>query len=264
MLSSKKWLICFSMLTVVMLVLISAVTVIADPFFHYHAPDTERFYYSLDNERSQNDGTMRHFTYDGLITGTSMTQNFKTTEAEALGSVLKNERYVVREEQDGWVRVTEDGWVSGEFVTIRRALNVARKLDLRSMVLNMYDNLGVSEVQNYLNIREEPKEDGQIIGKLTSKAGCDILETDGELTVMPFPEYQPAAKGDLGAALSPAGLYYNVISDGVVLPENLRRAGLDRAWLKQELARRCCRVGEVFLLAVDGNGRTRFVKRERR
>ena len=103
-----------------------------------------------------------------------------TTEAEALGSVLKNERYVVREEQDGWVRVTEDGWVSGEFVTIRRALNVARKLDLRSMVLNMYDNLGVSEVQNYLNIREEPKEDGQIIGKLTSKAGCDILETDGD------------------------------------------------------------------------------------
>lgn len=84
MLSSKKWLVCFSMLTVVMLVLISAVTVIADPFFHYHAPDTERFYYSLDNERSQNDGIMRHFTYDGLITGTSMTQNFKTTEAEAL------------------------------------------------------------------------------------------------------------------------------------------------------------------------------------
>ncbi len=97
-----------------------------------------------------------------------------------------------------------------------------------------------------------------------AEAAYAILETDGELTVMPFPEYQPAAKGDLGAALSPAGLYYNVISDGVVLPENLRRAGLDRAWLKQELARRRCRVGEVFLLAVDGNGRTRFVKRERR
>ena len=35
----------------------------------------------------------------------------------------------------------------------------------------MYDNLGVSEVTGYLNIREEPKEDGKIIGKLTSKAG---------------------------------------------------------------------------------------------
>lgn len=84
MLSSKQWLVCFSLLTVVLLGLITAVTVIADPFFHYHAPDTTRFYYSLDNERSQNDGIMRHFTYDGLITGTSMTQNFKTSEAEAL------------------------------------------------------------------------------------------------------------------------------------------------------------------------------------
>ena len=103
-----------------------------------------------------------------------------STEAQAMGSVLKNERYVVREEKDGWVRISEEGWVSGEYVTIRRALNVARKLDLRSMVLNMYGNLGVSEVQNYLNIRKEPKEDGEIIGKLTSKAGCDILATEGE------------------------------------------------------------------------------------
>ena len=83
-LSSKKWLICFAILTVLMLTVVSAVTVIADPFFHYHAPYTDRFYYALDNERSQNNGIMRHFTYDGLITGTSMTQNFKASEAEAL------------------------------------------------------------------------------------------------------------------------------------------------------------------------------------
>ena len=100
-----------------------------------------------------------------------------STESQAMGSVLQNERYVVREEKDGWVRISEEGWVSGEYVTIRR---VARKLDLRSMVLNMYGNLGVSEVQNYLNIRQEPKEDGEIIGKLTSKAGCDILATEGD------------------------------------------------------------------------------------
>ncbi len=103
-----------------------------------------------------------------------------TTEAEAVGSVLQNERYVVLDEKDGWIRVMENGWVSGEYVTMRYALNQARKLDLKAMVLNMYGNLGVSEVQNYLNIREEPKEDGKIIGKLTSKAGCDILETEGD------------------------------------------------------------------------------------
>ena len=84
MLSSKKWLIAFTVCTVALLTCVTAVTVVADPFFHYHAPYTDRFYYSLDNERSQNDGIMRHFTYDSLITGTSMTQNFKTSEAEGL------------------------------------------------------------------------------------------------------------------------------------------------------------------------------------
>ena len=44
-----------------------------DPFFHYRAPDTDRYYYPLNNERSQNDGILRHFDYDALITGTSMT-----------------------------------------------------------------------------------------------------------------------------------------------------------------------------------------------
>ena len=84
MLTSKKWLVLFTICTAALLAAVTSVTVIADPFFHYHAPYTDRFYYSLDNERSQNDGIMRHFTYDSLITGTSMTQNFKTSEAEGL------------------------------------------------------------------------------------------------------------------------------------------------------------------------------------
>lgn len=83
-LTSKKWLTAFAVCIVALLAVVTRVTVIADPFFHYHAPYTDRFYYSLDNERSQNDGIMRHFTYDALITGTSMTQNFKTSEAEKL------------------------------------------------------------------------------------------------------------------------------------------------------------------------------------
>jgi nlpC/P60 family protein len=44
-------------------------------------------------------------------------------------------------------------------------------------VLDLYDNLGISDVQGYLNVREEPSESGKIIGKMTSKAGGEILET---------------------------------------------------------------------------------------
>lgn len=54
-----------------------------DPFFHYHKP-LVGVAYKLDNSRYQNDGIVRHFTYDTLITGTSMVSNFKTTQCDAL------------------------------------------------------------------------------------------------------------------------------------------------------------------------------------
>ena len=78
------WLAGFFALTLAALGLVAVKTVQTDPFFHYHKPDTGRYFYPLDNQRSQNDGIVRHFDYTGLITGTSMAENFKTTEAEAL------------------------------------------------------------------------------------------------------------------------------------------------------------------------------------
>jgi len=78
------------------------------------------------------------------------------------GTALQYERYEVLGEENGFVK-TRSGYISADYVEIRDCLNEARKQDLRAMVLNMYDNLGVSEVTGYLNIREEPKEDGKII-----------------------------------------------------------------------------------------------------
>ncbi|MEG2871421.1 MAG: SH3 domain-containing protein, partial [Clostridium sp.] len=95
-------------------------------------------------------------------------------DAQVLEQVLKNERYNIKGEQDGWVQIA-GGYISSDYVDIRYALNEARKLDLRTMVLNMYDNLGISNVNNYLNIREEPKEDSKIVGKMTSKSAGEIL-----------------------------------------------------------------------------------------
>ncbi len=102
-------------------------------------------------------------------------------DAQIVEQILKNERYSIISEQEGWIQIS-DGYISSEFVDKRYALNEARKLDLRTMVLNLYDNLGISNVNNYLNIREEPKEDGKIIGKMTSKSAGEILEKtdDGE------------------------------------------------------------------------------------
>ena len=97
-------------------------------------------------------------------------------DAQVLEQALKNERYSIVSEQDGWIQIS-GGYISADYADVRYALNEARKLDLRTMVLNMYDNLGISNVNNYLNIRVEPKEDAKIIGKMTSKSGGEILET---------------------------------------------------------------------------------------
>lgn len=58
-----------------------------DPYFHYHKPDLNRYFYSINNQRSQNDGISKHFEYDALITGTSMTENFKTSEMDEIFGV---------------------------------------------------------------------------------------------------------------------------------------------------------------------------------
>ena len=84
MMKSKLWIIGYFLLVVVALTIAGAWVVKVDPFFHYHKPLTESYYYNLDNQRSQNNGISRYFDYDALITGTSMAENFKTSELDAI------------------------------------------------------------------------------------------------------------------------------------------------------------------------------------
>lgn len=81
--NSKKWSILCVGLSLVLLVILGGATAVIDPFFHYHAP-LEGLEYPIDNQRYQNDGIVRNFEYDALITGTSMTENFKTSEFDEL------------------------------------------------------------------------------------------------------------------------------------------------------------------------------------
>ena len=82
--NKKLWIAGYFFITLSVLSCIAYMTVKVDPFFHFHKPLTDKYFYSLNNERSQNDGIEKHFEYQGLITGTSMTENFKTSEAESL------------------------------------------------------------------------------------------------------------------------------------------------------------------------------------
>lgn len=81
---SKLWIVGFFICVIVPLAIVASWVIRVDPYFHYHKPKTSVYFYSLYNQRSQNDGISRNFDYEGLMTGTSMTENFKTSEAEHL------------------------------------------------------------------------------------------------------------------------------------------------------------------------------------
>lgn len=77
------WNVMVVFLSISLLSAIALVTAYIDPYFHYHGP-LEEYQYNFAGERYMNDGIVRHFNYDAIITGTSMTQNFKTSTLDAL------------------------------------------------------------------------------------------------------------------------------------------------------------------------------------
>ncbi len=82
--NAKRSLTCFLLVLLVLSLCAGALVAWIDPFFHYHAPQTDRFFYTIDNERSMNDGIVKHFDYDAVVTGSSMVTNFRTSEIDAL------------------------------------------------------------------------------------------------------------------------------------------------------------------------------------
>lgn len=82
--ASKIWVILYIGFALIELGIVGRWVVRIDPFFHFHKPLINSYSYALNNQRSQNDGISKHFDYDALITGTSMTENFKTSEMDAI------------------------------------------------------------------------------------------------------------------------------------------------------------------------------------
>ena len=78
-----------------------------------------------------------------------------------------------------------------------------------------------------------------------------ILETNGNLSVFPYPaEMAPAAK-EMGIHPKEQFLPVTIISDGVLLEENLHYSGKDEAWLRDVLSQYRAVVAGTFLLTVD-------------
>lgn len=47
--------------------------------------------------------------------------------------------------------------------------------DLENVDFWGYNHLGIAQVDNHLNVREEPHENGKLVGKMSNNAACDII-----------------------------------------------------------------------------------------
>ena len=78
-----------------------------------------------------------------------------------------------------------------------------------------------------------------------------ILETNGNLSVFLYPAEAPASAKDAGIVPKPRYLPVTIIEDGVLMDENLQRAGKDEAWVRRVLGDRRASIPGTWLLTVD-------------
>ena len=101
---------------------------------------------------------------------------------------------------------------------------------------------------------------------LVSDVRCGIIETNGQLSVLPYADKQPLTPSDLGKHPKDAGMARVLIFEGKIRRGVLRQLGKDEAWLLRTCRARGIHAPEdVFLLTLDDCGnlfvQTREVRR---
>ena len=89
-----------------------------------------------------------------------------------------------------------------------------------------------------------------------------ILETNGSISVFPYPKEQPASAKEAGVEVKRRYLPVTVIGDGYLYRENLARLGKDENWVRKVLREKDATLQDTWLLTVDQGDRVYFVKKE--
>ncbi len=89
-----------------------------------------------------------------------------------------------------------------------------------------------------------------------------ILETDGNLSVFPYPKEMPASAKDAGVQASRQYLPITLVADGCLLKDNLPLARKDAAWVHRTLAARKASLADTWLLTVDSQEHIIFYPKE--
>ena len=89
-----------------------------------------------------------------------------------------------------------------------------------------------------------------------------ILETNGNLSVFPYPKHKPASAKEAGVQVKSQSLPLTIISDGVLLEDNLHLAKKDVVWVEKVLQQQQATLQDTWLLTVDGSDKILFYRKE--
>jgi len=89
-----------------------------------------------------------------------------------------------------------------------------------------------------------------------------ILETNGNLSVFPYPKEMPASARDAGIQVRQQFLPITIVSDGELMEHNLKIAKKDRHWLDRILKEHRAELRDTWLLTVDGANHVTFFRKE--
>ena len=91
-----------------------------------------------------------------------------------------------------------------------------------------------------------------------------ILETNGNLSVFPFPKERPATAREAGIKTQEQYMPITIISDGRLLKQNLALTGRDEKWLQKTLKKEKATLSTTWLLTVDKGGNVIFYRKDDR
>ena len=119
------------------------------------------------------------------------------------------------------------------------------------------------------NLRRTRVTIDELMGHLREKDVLDlttvqyaILETNGNLSVFPYPANLPANAKDAGIQAGKQYLPVTLIEDGVLLRDNLEKSGKDQDWLRRVLGEHRASLQGTWLLMVDASDRVVWLGKE--
>jgi uncharacterized membrane protein YcaP (DUF421 family) len=109
----------------------------------------------------------------------------------------------------------------------------------------------------------------ELMGHLRQKDVLDvttvqfaILETDGTLSVFPYPKHRPATAGEAGIRPERQYLPVTLIQDGYLIRENLEKSGRSPQWLETELKKQNADCASTLLMTIDESGSVVWIGKE--